>query len=366
MPQDALYHQLPDFEQWRRAYPQPQCWLVGTNNDARIWATSPGKEVINRQRWSLVAGDSAYRSVKLASRCTVLPRPLLTHQSTTTTKSLQACTSSPQILCTGAWSARRHGKSCGPGQEAEDVCQRGSIEVCGKKIHPPRHHQGEGGCRGGQTYCAGQGGEDHRGETASDVRVGFSHDLHGADAPLKDLSGWPWKNYQVCGQPPGPGLCERFHEESPHSHHQDHLHDKEGKGCRVSIKVEEEFFKRFAKSAEGVPPTHIYVYSSGLKVDLGADKAMFQKGVKHAEQIRDHTKSRISVMFCGNCFWQTSSAVCRLQGNQLLGVGGMVIQMVLDTLLLLLASLRALYSQTGYKRFCFQMSRNFEVELKQN
>jgi DDE superfamily endonuclease len=32
----------------------------GANNDARIWATSPIKEVINRQRRFLVAGDSAY------------------------------------------------------------------------------------------------------------------------------------------------------------------------------------------------------------------------------------------------------------------------------------------------------------------
>ncbi len=81
-------------------------------------------------------------------------------------------------------------------------------------------------------------------------------------------------------------------------------------------------------------PTLIYNYNdSGLKDDQGTDKAMFKKGVKHAEQIRDHTKSWISVMFCGNCFWQTSSAVCRLQGSQLLGVGGMLVQMVLDTML---------------------------------
>jgi hypothetical protein len=46
-------------------------------------------------------------------------------------------------------------------------------------------------------------------------------------------------------------------------------------------------------------------------------------------------------------------------------VGSRVIQMVLDTPLLL-ARLRAFRSQTGFKRSCFQMSRNFEVELKQN
>jgi hypothetical protein len=30
-----------------------------------------------------------------------------------------------------------------------------------------------------------------------------------------------------------------------------------------------------------------------------ADKAMLKKGVKHAKQIRDHTKSQISIMLCG-------------------------------------------------------------------
>jgi hypothetical protein len=117
---------------------------------------------------------------------------------------------------------------------------------------------------------------------------------------LLGISGWPWKNYQVCGQSPGPGLCERFHKEAPHSHHQDHLHDQESKGRRVSSKVVEDFFKRFAKTAEEVPPTHIYNYNdSGLKDDPGTDKAMFNKGVEHAKQIRDHTKSKVSIMLCG-------------------------------------------------------------------
>ncbi len=39
-----------------------------------------------------------------------------------------------------------------------------------------------------------------------------------------------------------------------HSYHQDHLHDQEGKGRRVSSKVVEDFFKRFAKTAEGCRP----------------------------------------------------------------------------------------------------------------
>ncbi len=70
------------------------------------------------------------------------------------------------------------------------------------------------------------------------------------------------KTTRFVGNLPGSD-CDWVHEEAPHSHHQDHLHDQEGKGCRVSIKVVEDFFKRFAKTAEGVLPKHIYVYSLG-------------------------------------------------------------------------------------------------------
>ncbi len=51
----------------------------------------------------------------------------------------------------------------------------------------------------------------------------------------------------------------------------------------VSSKVVQDFFKRLAKTAEGVPATNIYNYKeSGLKHDPGTDKSMFKKGVEHA------------------------------------------------------------------------------------
>jgi DDE superfamily endonuclease len=34
--------------------------------------------------------------------------------------------------------------------------------------------------------------------------------------------------------------------------------------------------------------------------DPGAQKAIFKRGVKYAEQVRDHRKSSISIMFCGS------------------------------------------------------------------
>ncbi len=67
-------------------------------------------------------------------------------------------------------------------------------------------------------------------------------------------------------------------------------------------------------------------------------------------------------LLLANFFRRTSSTRQPTVGR----VNGSMIQMVLHTPLLLLASVRALHSQTGSKRFCFQMSRNFEVELKQN
>lgn len=39
---------------------------------------------------------------------------------------------------------------------------------------------------------------------------------------------------------------------------------------------------------------------SNLTLQIGAVKAIFRRGVKYAEQVRDHSKTAISVMFCGS------------------------------------------------------------------
>jgi len=61
------------------------------------------------------------------------------------------------------------------------------------------------------------------------------------------------------------------------------------------------FFDNYEKVAAGIPATNIInADESNLRDDPGTNKkAIFQRGVKYAEQIRDHSKSCISVMFAG-------------------------------------------------------------------
>jgi hypothetical protein len=69
----------------------------------------------------------------------------------------------------------------------------------------------------------------------------------------------------------------------------------------VSVKDVEDFFDRFEKTAAGIPASNVFNYDeTNLRDNPGAVKAIFQKGVKYAEQVRDHTKSAISIMLCGS------------------------------------------------------------------
>jgi hypothetical protein len=130
----------------------------------------------------------------------------------------------------------------------------------------------------------------------------------------------------------------------------------------VSSKVVENFFKRFTKTAD------ICNYDeSGLKDNLGVDMAIFKKGVKHAEQNKEITQNPRSALCSAERLPANLFRRMPYKRQTTVGrVGDSVVQMVLDTPLLLQAGLRALHSQTGSKRFCFQMPGNFEVELKQN
>jgi hypothetical protein len=105
--------------------------------------------------------------------------------------------------------------------------------------------------RGKVAYCAGQG-EDHRGETASDVRVGFSHDLLGAEAPHQGLSGWR-KTTRFVGDLPGPDIVKGFMKRHPTLIIRTTSMIKRARAV-ISSKVVEDFFKSFANSAEGSPP----------------------------------------------------------------------------------------------------------------
>jgi hypothetical protein len=62
-----------------------------------------------------------------------------------------------------------------------------------------------------------------------------------------------------------------------------------------------EFFDRFEQSIGDIPPQNLWNYDeTNMRDNPGAQKAIFQKGVKYAEQVRDHTKSSISLMYCYN------------------------------------------------------------------
>jgi hypothetical protein len=66
-----------------------------------------------------------------------------------------------------------------------------------------------------------------------------------------------------------------------------------------------DFFDRVEKAAENVLPENFWNYDeTNLREHAGAKKAFVQKGVKYAEQVRDHSNSSISIMFCGSAAGQ--------------------------------------------------------------
>jgi hypothetical protein len=69
----------------------------------------------------------------------------------------------------------------------------------------------------------------------------------------------------------------------------------------LSHKDVNDFFARFEKVMADVEPHNVWNYDETCHQDNpGALKAFFEKGIKYAEQVRDHTKSSISVMYCGS------------------------------------------------------------------
>jgi hypothetical protein len=69
----------------------------------------------------------------------------------------------------------------------------------------------------------------------------------------------------------------------------------------LSADIVNDFFDKYEVSAVDVPDDNVYNYDeTNLRDNPGAVKAIFRKGVKYAEQVRDHSKSSISMMMCGN------------------------------------------------------------------
>ena len=62
----------------------------------------------------------------------------------------------------------------------------------------------------------------------------------------------------------------------------------------------EEFFDRFSKTIEGVEAKNVYNYDeTNLHDNPGAKKAIFKRGIKYAEYVREHdVRSCISLMVC--------------------------------------------------------------------
>lgn len=75
------------------------------------------------------------------------------------------------------------------------------------------------------------------------------------------------------------------------------------KRSRAAVGPQEvrDFFHKFCKVAEGVPPQNIFNYDeTNFTEDPGAKKALFARGTKYAEKVCDSSKSAISVLFCGS------------------------------------------------------------------
>ena len=84
----------------------------------------------------------------------------------------------------------------------------------------------------------------------------------------------------------------------------------------VSPQIVNEFFDRFEKVAAGVPPENICNYDeTNLRDDPGVKKAIFQRGVKYTEQVRDSKN-----LCLHNVLWISSrpdfAPLCCLQGGQ--------------------------------------------------
>ena len=66
----------------------------------------------------------------------------------------------------------------------------------------------------------------------------------------------------------------------------------------VSPEVLEDYFRNLEGSLRGVPLANIVNYDeTGFSDDPGQHKAIFRRGARRAENILDHSKTHISVMF---------------------------------------------------------------------
>jgi hypothetical protein len=75
------------------------------------------------------------------------------------------------------------------------------------------------------------------------------------------------------------------------------------KRSRAAVTPEQirAYFANLGRELEGVSPKHIFnCDESCLQDDPGCTFAVFKKGVRHPEQVKDHSKTSFSVMFCAD------------------------------------------------------------------
>ena len=59
------------------------------------------------------------------------------------------------------------------------------------------------------------------------------------------------------------------------------------------------YFKNLEKEIAGVPASNVFNYDeTNLRDDPGAHQCIFRKGVRYPEQVRDHSKTAFTVLFC--------------------------------------------------------------------
>jgi hypothetical protein len=69
----------------------------------------------------------------------------------------------------------------------------------------------------------------------------------------------------------------------------------------VTPDIVNAFFSKYSISAAGIPPCNVFNYDETyLQENPGCVKAIYRKGTKHAEHVRNHTKTSISVMICAS------------------------------------------------------------------
>jgi len=71
--------------------------------------------------------------------------------------------------------------------------------------------------------------------------------------------------------------------------------------CRAAVSPDEikAYFVNLEKELCDVPPSRIFnCDETAMRDDPGSEQCVFKKGVRYAEQVRDHSKTCFSVMFC--------------------------------------------------------------------